>query len=79
MEDDQPRYKHDCDTCTFLGRHGEADLYFCMQHGTMPTVIARFGAGADYTSGLLLADVDPYLAEARARAHARGLLPERQS
>lgn len=30
-----PRYKHDCDSCIFLGRHEDDDIYLCRspQHG----------------------------------------------
>jgi hypothetical protein len=72
-----PRYAHDCDRCTFLGRYGEADLYVCRQGilETWPTVVARFSdEGDDYASGLIGADYEPNLREARRRATERGLL-----
>lgn len=73
-----PRFEHDHD-CVFLGPcwGGEreyADLYWCDQGGWLPTVIARFSsADSDYTSGMVLADHDPYLAEAKRRAEDRDL------
>jgi hypothetical protein len=67
-----PRYVHDCDRCTFLGRWREYDLYFCPQTG-IPTVLARYSdMGQDYTSGMG-SDVPP-LVEAKRRAVAVGLL-----
>jgi hypothetical protein len=73
MGDDEPRYPHDhCGLCVWLGRCGKHDLYFCPQHG-LPTVIARFGAGPRYRSGMSMADIDPQLFEARLRAVKRGL------
>lgn len=68
--DPPPRYPNHCQDCTYLGRLDKYDLYHCPQHG-LPTVIARFGAGADYKSGMALAKaVDPELYEARRRALA---------
>lgn len=65
---DRPTYRHDCVACTFLGCFRGHDLYYCEQHG-LPTVIARYGdEGSAYTSGMALADVDPILAEAKARS-----------
>ena len=47
-----PRFKHDCEACTFLGSFGEHDLYHCPQHG-LPTLIARRSSdGSDYSSFL---------------------------
>lgn len=76
MSAEQPRFRHShCSGCTFLGRHGEHDLYFCPQGGQLPTVIARYGdGGPDYTSGMLAAKHVPALAEARIRAVSRGLI-----
>lgn len=87
---ESPQFKHDCDHCVFIGRYnhewivvgrtviepGQAyDLYFCNQAGTIPTVVARFGdEGADYISGLRLADVDPVLKVARKAAQMSGYL-----
>lgn len=59
------RYKHDCETCAFLGHYNEYDLYYCSQGGT-PTVIARYGdEGPEYTSGM--GSDHPALVEARSR------------
>lgn len=41
----------------------------------MPTVIARYGPEADYYSGLVFADLNPAIAEAKRRAVEKGLLP----
>ena len=68
------RFKHDCDRCKPLGEHGDADLYFCDQGGVGLTVIARYGEGADYTSGLNLTPYIPDLAEAKRRAIEAGFL-----
>lgn len=47
-----PQFEHDCDSCTFIGRHGGYDLYLCQQGGLAPTIIARFGDdGPSYHSG----------------------------
>lgn len=46
-----PRYEHDCDNCTFLGRLVQYDIYACPQVGC-PTVIARWASeGPMYFSG----------------------------
>lgn len=75
----KPRYKHDCDFCTFLGPFNEFDLYFCEQKESLgiPTLIARYGdAGPAYTSGLALKDQIPALGEAYRRAVDQGLITE---
>ncbi len=66
------RYEHDCSACQPLGEHEEFDLYFCSAHH--PTVIARFGEGPRYYSGLGAADRIPSLGEARERAVQAGLI-----
>ncbi len=74
----EPKFTHvHCEHCVFLGPDNGHDLYFCPQPSLgMPTVIARYGDdGRDYKSGLPLADVDPELGYARARAREKGLLP----
>lgn len=45
-----PQHTHDCDTCLFLGRCQNLDLYVCV--GILDhTVIARYGSdGPQYTS-----------------------------
>ena len=41
------RYKHDCDTCTFLGTIDKYDVYNCKED----SIIARYGSdGAEYKS-----------------------------
>lgn len=69
-----PRYSHTCDSCTFLGRFGDKDLWHCTQD-VLPTVIARYGPLGNYTSGMEIArrGLDPDLVEARNRAIHRGL------
>lgn len=80
----QPRFQHNCKGCTFLGPYkseafmGEPptdyDLYFCLQGGNMPTVMARFSDNEpDYASGLY--SNLPWLKEAKKRAEERKLLP----
>jgi hypothetical protein len=72
----KPKYQHDCDACTFLGQDstGKYDLYYCPQGGILPTVIARYGDGDNYYSGLYARFRIPVLMEAFDRAVARGLL-----
>lgn len=70
-----PRYTHDCSQCKPLGTFGEYDLYFCDRSTT--TVIARYGNdGHEYTSGLMFADFDPAIKEAKRRAVHHGFLTE---
>lgn len=71
------QYKHDCDQCIFLGNSedGKKDLYFCMQGGNFPTVIARFSSrGPDYISGLVFAEHDVDIARAKHLAEEMGLV-----
>jgi hypothetical protein len=69
----KPKFKHDCERCTFLGNFKGFDLYFCPQTPNLPTVLARFSnEGADYVSGIY-SDIAP-LNEAKKRAKERGLL-----
>jgi hypothetical protein len=81
---EKPQFKHDCSNCTFLGRHRddyEYDLYHCMQGGSLPTVIARYGDyGPDYLSGIefghaevLIGEFNKPLAQAYMRAKALDL------
>lgn len=74
MIDTFPRYEHNCDSCHFLGKHEDADLYACV--GKNPTVIARTSdEGSDYTSGIAGAlNGDAALLEALRIAHQRGLI-----
>jgi hypothetical protein len=53
MDENYPRYEHDCNHCVFLGQYGEYDLYYCPQPMIhLPTIVARFGDwGGDYHSG----------------------------
>lgn len=78
---ERPRFRHECERCTFLGRlvtdgiPTGCDLYWCLQVGDFPTVIARTGDDpSSYISGLGLADSIPELAEAKRRAVEKGLL-----
>lgn len=71
----KPRYPNDCPKCVWLGEFGRSDLYYCPQSAGLSTVIARFGPGPAYVSGLTLVDILPELGEARKRAITRGLLP----
>lgn len=55
MENQKPRFAHDCDDCKFLGNYNGQDLYFCGLRG-WATVIARFGnENWQYQSGLEIA------------------------
>ena len=62
---EKPRWKHDCDTCEFLGRHDSPefitggvtkhwDLYVHFYpNGSTTTIVARYGNEPDeYVSGL---------------------------
>lgn len=70
-------FEHDCNKCISLGSFQDHDLYFCKQ-GSLPTVIARFGNNPeDYKSGLIFADIDPELSEAKKRAISRSLILSR--
>ena len=46
---EQPRYKHDCKDCEFLGQYKKYDLYFCLNG---PTIVARW-SNKEYGSGLV--------------------------
>ena len=68
-----PKFKHDCQCCTFLGSFEGSDLYHCAQGG-FPTVIARHSEeDGDYTSGMSFVGVIPALTEAHKRAVAKKL------
>lgn len=70
---EKPRYTHECECCTFLGRYDEYDLYHCTQSG-IPTVLARYGnKGPEYLSGMMFNT--PPLVEAKFRCFDNGLLP----
>lgn len=48
---ESPRYRHDCDSCIYLGAFGRFDLWHC-PHCDGGSVIARYGdEGAQYASG----------------------------
>lgn len=54
------RFQHDSDCCRFIGHGLGCDLYWCDQHGMVPTVIARYSSRpSDYQSGLLVARAQP--------------------
>ena len=75
-----PRFKHDCDQCVCLGRHGDADLYYCPKG---PTVIARYSdEGSDYVSGMASSLPDLIEAEKRFQQASQPpdvmVIPERE-
>jgi hypothetical protein len=83
----EPQFEHSCDRCVFLGQYiqtekdffNKYDLYFCSQHGLLPTVVARNGSkGTDLLYGLEPEKLrkEPALAEAKKRAIAKGLFRE---
>jgi hypothetical protein len=46
-----PRFKHDCEHCSFLGHAGDHDHYYCSYSVGELSLIARFGdAGPEYSS-----------------------------
>lgn len=66
------KFKHDCDTCVFVGHALNSDLYFC-EAGK--NVIARYGNdGPDYVSGMAMVEHDIRLAVALGLACTKGLL-----
>jgi len=66
MNDNKPRYNHDCSDCKFLGQFKEFDLYFCDHRGPA-TVISRYGnEPSAYNSGLGFSKIDLIEAECRA-------------
>ena len=73
----KPKYQHDCDDCVYLGLYidgsGTYDLYFCVQGGKMPTVIARWGDEPSHNMSGLGLVLTP-LKVAVNRAIQRGLL-----
>ena len=69
-----PRYVYDCAHCTNLGHFKEYDLYFCLELGHYPTLIARYGNNEpEYLSARLNHDYLPVFSEARQRAKNKGL------
>jgi hypothetical protein len=74
-----PLYKHDCNTCQFLGRFEEFDLYFC--ESSFPTVIARYGKEEKYKSGMCFAtpDIDQSLYAAKLVAIEKGIYNESEN
>jgi hypothetical protein len=68
------RYSHHCTDCVFLGQFQEFDLYYCSApRSNHPTVLAVFGVGGDYHSGLNFGwGQMEELVEARKRAQALG-------
>jgi hypothetical protein len=69
--------------CTFLGRHGQYDLWWSGQGGFTPTIIARWSSdGPDYSSGIAFGWIedqpDNPLVEARKRAETLGLDVQRE-
>lgn len=73
-----PQFTHDCESCIFLGRFQNHDLYYCNVGNK--TVLARYGDwGWEYASGLEFINHHPELTEAARRAVALGLIhPEHE-
>lgn len=72
MDDDSPKFMHDCDECVFLGHFEKHDLYYCPQDQTLT---GRYDHDqTDYIIALAEATTDPILGEAFRRAQDRGLL-----
>lgn len=71
---ESPVFKHDCDSCVFLGSHKSSDLYFCnFADDEGFTVIARHSSDpADYVSGVELAPFDSRIDMALTIASALG-------
>ena len=52
------RYKHDCETCKYLGQSNDWDLYVCCysDRAVIGTIIIRNGdKGGQYCSGIVFA------------------------
>lgn len=79
MDNDSPKFEHDCEACVFLGHYMDHDLYV---HPTdSKTVIARYGSKGDYASGLCFANgrhspIRNLLTEAKERAQMLGYLKD---
>jgi hypothetical protein len=69
----KPLFEHDCTCCTYLGTENDHDLYHCGQSGFGQTVIARYGYGPDYTSGLVFSKTG-ILRIAAEKAIEKGIL-----
>lgn len=55
--DVMPLYKHDCESCTFLGVYQQRDLYACCSAEWPPVLIARASSeGSDYEAVTLFGD-----------------------
>ena len=51
-----PKYKHDCESCRFLGTFFEFDVYLCHQ-----SIIARYGDdGPEYASSMISILLDQF-------------------
>ena len=89
-EESKPLFKHDCESCKFLGTYQGIDLYYHPgSHGIDETVVARYSDWpSDYRSGLSFSR--PYidisgvqhsgiavLVEARLRSEEAGFLKKR--
>ena len=60
----EPKFKHDCDKCIFLGHWCKRDLYH-HKGGGLETLIARFGDdGPEYISGKEFVGNDPWITKA---------------
>jgi hypothetical protein len=68
------KFKHDCNSCIFLGHVNKNDLYYCKHGmGNVPTVIARYGsAPGNYKSGMSFIKLDKHLEKAAELARAKG-------
>ena len=83
-------HNHDCNKCHYLGSYdytedprnrrelGQTDLYCCGDGGEIGrfTVIARYGEGGDYSSGLIFAHPSRNFAlhDAKELAIERGII-----
>lgn len=64
------RFKNECPRCISLGTFEEYDLYYCRGGLEGETVLARFGDGGQYSSGL--GSNIPALKEAERRLRLAG-------
>jgi hypothetical protein len=82
----KPKYIHDCNNCTFLGRYNHKsgkkttvlDLYCHAHQDGWSTFIARYGnEGQDYSTAIVLNATKGPHQEAYKRAKAKGILSPR--
>lgn len=70
----EPRFKHNCTECIFLGVVEEADVYYCRQFRNSPTLTARYSDNPDDTmTGMFFAElgVEPFVTARKLAEEAK--------